>query len=319
MPVRNEINRPPTRNEKARSRPYRDPVFHAAPPAVLVVYSHKVPHLSGQPLICRLTGEVPASTWLGNPVYWAFGYGWFGKLTRNNTQFSRVLTGVAQHKQSSVLKATDFEYRHQALVHQLIVGAAFVTYLVDRDDIVWRLVKSTTTPHILERLVFILATVLVAMGAGLCTRTRAFQKVRGTSSDDPHGLLHPSRYLGDLSYAIGLGSLAPVPGFLILVGGEAFRVLRLAGRTDGRPQNWQEHRLSVFPASPSGESKQRTPEWKNAIRHEAAKWGILATMTVFVITLQDRHAEVLALGSFLIGVLVNAPTLTHLARLIHQS
>ena len=43
------------------------------------------------------------------------------------------------------MKATDFEYRHQTLVHQLIVGAAFLTYLIDRDDIVWRLVKRNTS------------------------------------------------------------------------------------------------------------------------------------------------------------------------------
>jgi hypothetical protein len=219
---------------------------------------------------------------------------------------------VAQHKQSPVLKATDFEYRHQTLVHQLIVGAAFVTYLVDREDIVWRLVKNTATPHVLERSIFIVATVFVAVGAGLCTRSHAYRKVHGTRSDHPHSFLHYSRYLGDLSYAIGLGSLAPVPGFLILVGGEAFRTLRLARCIDSHPQNWQEHRLSALPASLPSDAEQRSPEWKNAFRQEAAKWGIFATMIVFAITLQDRHAEVLALASFLVGVLVNAPTLTHL-------
>jgi hypothetical protein len=35
--------------------------------------------------------------------------------------------------------------------------------------------------------------------------------------------------------------------------------------------------------------------------------GIFLTMVVFVITLKDRPAEVLAAASFLIGLLVNAP------------
>jgi hypothetical protein len=35
------------------------------------------------------------------------------------------------------MKATDFEYHHATLVHQLIVGAAFFTYLLQADDIVW--------------------------------------------------------------------------------------------------------------------------------------------------------------------------------------
>lgn len=224
-------------------------------------------------------------------------------------EFSSVFWDVGQTKPSFVLRATDFEYRRQTLVHQLIVGAAFATYLVDREDIVWRFVKDTAAPHLLERSIFILATVFVAVGTGLCTRTRAYRNVHVTRSDYPHSVVHYSQDLGDLSYAIGLGSLAPVPGFLILVGCEAFRVLRLARRIDGHPQNWQEHRLPALPESLPGDSEQRSPEWKNAFRREAAKWGILATMTVFVITLQDRHAEVLALASFLVGVLLNAPTL----------
>jgi hypothetical protein len=35
--------------------------------------------------------------------------------------------------------ATAFECRHQLLLHELIVGAAVLTYLIDPDDIIWRL------------------------------------------------------------------------------------------------------------------------------------------------------------------------------------
>ena len=222
---------------------------------------------------------------------------------RNKTRFSGVLRTVAPHS------TTDFEYRHQTLVHQLIVGAAFLTYLIDREDVVWRLVKNTANPHVLERSIFIGATVFVAVGAGLCTN--AYGKAHGTGGGDPHRILHRSRYLGDISYAIGLGSLAPVAGFLILVVGESCRVLRLA-KIDGHLRNWREHGLSALPALLPGDAEQRSPGWKKAFRHEAAKWGIFVTMTVFAITLQDRQAEVLALASFLVGVLLNAPSLTHL-------
>ena len=53
------------------------------------------------------------------------------------------------------MQATEFEYRHQALVHQFIVGAAFLTYFVDRDDIIWRFVKDSAALHRLERSFFI--------------------------------------------------------------------------------------------------------------------------------------------------------------------
>jgi hypothetical protein len=47
-------------------------------------------------------------------------------------------------------------------------------------------------------------------------------------------------------------------------------------------------------------------------RQEAVKWGLFVTMVVFVITLKDRLAEVLAAASFLIGLLVNAPIFSHI-------
>ena len=228
------------------------------------------------------------------------------QANRNKTRFSGVLWTVAHYTHST----TDFEYRHQTLIHQLIVGAAFLTYLIDREDVVWRLAKNTANPHVLERSIFIVAMVFVAVGAGLCTN--AYGKAHGTGSGDPQRLLHRSRYLGDISYAIGLGSLAPVAGFLILVVGESCRVLRLAQRIDGHLQNWQEHGLSAPPALLPGDAEQRSPGWKKAFRQEAAKWGIFVTMTVFVVTLQDRQVEVLALASFLVGILLNAPSSIHL-------
>ncbi len=38
-------------------------------------------------------------------------------------------------------KATEFEYRHQTLIHLLIVAISFLAYLIDRNDIVWAFVQ----------------------------------------------------------------------------------------------------------------------------------------------------------------------------------
>ena len=38
------------------------------------------------------------------------------------------------------IRATDFEYRHQTLLHLFVVGVAFLAYAFQRDDIVWVLV-----------------------------------------------------------------------------------------------------------------------------------------------------------------------------------
>jgi hypothetical protein len=206
------------------------------------------------------------------------------------------------------MKATEFEYRHQALVHRLIVGAAFLTYLVDREDVVWRFVKDSATPHELERRAFILASLFIAAGAILCTWARACCRASSGVVRESYRCPYRRTYLGDLCYAIGLGSLAPLAGFVILVTGEALRVFRLMRRIGGptRQDRLLLGRPLVLPVA-----EEIHPRWGSAFRQEAIKWGLLVTMIVFVITLKDRHAEVLAAASFLVGLLLKAPIFGH--------
>jgi hypothetical protein len=180
------------------------------------------------------------------------------------------------------MKASNFEYRHQTLTHQFIVLAAFLTYLIDPDDIVWRLVRDTSTPHLWERVLFILATILIAAGAALSTWAHTVRVVSVRLRIRPC-------YLGELVYAVGLGSLLPLPGFVILVAGESLRIFRLIRREQD-----QSHPPPVI-------------GWGRAFRKEAVKWAIFLSMIAFVITLKDRVADVLVALSFLIGLLLNLP------------
>jgi hypothetical protein len=156
-------------------------------------------------------------------------------VNAGRSELRRVLHRIESGRNigHSAMKATEFEYRHQALVHRLIVGAAFLTYLVDREDVVWRFVKDSATPHELERRAFLLASLFIAAGAILCTWARAC--CRASSGVVRESYRCPCRrtYLGDLCYAIGLGSLAPLAGFVILVTEEALRVFRLMRRIGG--------------------------------------------------------------------------------------
>jgi hypothetical protein len=187
------------------------------------------------------------------------------------------------------MQATDFEYRHQTLVHQLLVGAAFLTYLIQTDDIVWRLVKDRAEPQVLERLLFIIAAIFIAFGAVLCTCAR-------TDTWLYRYFRHP-RPLGEFLYAIGLGSLASPVGFAVMVVGEGLRLLRLIRRENGP---------SSIPMEVA-DKQPPDPQWKSAFQREAVKWGVVVTMIAFVITLRDRVAEVLLVTSFLAGLLLNAP------------
>jgi hypothetical protein len=183
------------------------------------------------------------------------------------------------------MKATNFEYRHQTLAHQLIVLLAFLTYLIDPDDIVWRFVRDTSAPRFWERALFLLATILIAAGAVFSTWVHA---VPTTTPILPRSRIRPC-YLGELLYAIGLGSLLPLPGFVLLVAGESHRIFRLLRRENGQSQ------------SPLAFT------WRRAFRKELIKWGILLSMIAFVITLKDRVADVLVASSFIIGLLFNLP------------
>ncbi|HEX4810976.1 MAG TPA: hypothetical protein VH325_18705 [Bryobacteraceae bacterium] len=194
------------------------------------------------------------------------------------------------------MRATKFEVRHQVLIHQLIIACAFLTYLFDRDDIVWKFVKESPASRELERTSFVIATVVLGAAAGISTWASAYrnQDLRANSKQSSH--TGPYRYfryphsMGDLFYAIGLGSLAPVEGFVILLAGEAIRLLRLTLSDDELKYN----------------TTRTDRQWSGAFRIEAAKWGILLTMIVFTITLNDRVAEVLAGTSALVWMLLNA-------------
>jgi hypothetical protein len=54
-------------------------------------------------------------------------------------------------------------------------------------------------------------------------------------------------------------------------------------------------------------ASESNPGRRSAFRKEAVKWGILLTLIVFAITLQDRHADILAASSLLVGTLLNPP------------
>ena len=144
------------------------------------------------------------------------------------------------------MKATDFEYRHQTLVHQFMVAAAFLTYFVDRENIVWRFVKDSSAPRGFERFFFIVATVFIVVGAAICTYTRVYPRPESAIGMESYRHLHRSRYFGDVLYAIGLATLFPLWGFIILVAGEALRVFRLIQRENPRTRNPLQHPLPLF-------------------------------------------------------------------------
>jgi len=217
---------------------------------------------------------------------------------------------------AKILAATGFERHHQMLIHLLIVGAAWSTYVIEKDDVVWRLIKdhgAATRP--LEHLSFLGATLLIGLGAYICTKadfrliswqttTYSGPEVRDSSSSWWKDVLH-LHYFGEAVYALGFASLMPPAGFIILILGELIRLGRLSLSPQVSPKN-SRHLLV-----PGGAN------WAAAIRLEFLKWGIFVSMSVFTITLIDRHADVLIAASFLLWIFVEWHT-RHAARSRNQ-
>jgi protein-S-isoprenylcysteine O-methyltransferase Ste14 len=219
------------------------------------------------------------------------------------------------------MKATDFELRHQTL-HMLVVGLAFATYAIAPDDLVWRIVRDSPHNRFLEGSFFAFAALLIGAAAAICTWARAYSEpdFAGASTsvacDGPYRYLRYPRQLGTLLYAIGLGSLAPIPGCIILVLGDALLVFRLIRRTDEIEQTATSPEVrprlprllpSLRPCFPA---KGLAPHWKKAFRQQSAKWGLFLSMIIFTIVLSDRVADYLVLASLLLGLLLNLPSFT---------
>jgi hypothetical protein len=204
------------------------------------------------------------------------------------------------------MKATNFEVNHPILLHQAIVAAAFATYLADPEDIVWRFIKHSPNSRLLEHAIFLMATIFIGAGALLCTTANASSgnSTAGTAKFSP--FIFPARgspdagYFGEWIFAVGLASLAPFWGAVLLVAGEGLRLLRLARRD----------RIEFRSASLKSASEELIslpPQWPRAFRLQAAKWGIFITMILFSIMLIDRLAETMAVASVTIWMLMNLP------------
>jgi hypothetical protein len=205
-----------------------------------------------------------------------------------------VIENLQQHDLSGGefrLRASQFESLHPTALHLLIAGAGWATYLWDHEDVVWRLIHDSPSRRLLEHVIFSCATVLIGAGAVLCTRSRAPMDMAESDGKD----LSSSRLVGEWLYAIGLATLLPLLGSILLVVGESIRIVRLALR--GKAQ-----------AKRTARGMECTSKelWAKAVRRESAKYGILLTMMVFSVCLIDRVADYGILASILAWGILSA-------------
>ena len=182
------------------------------------------------------------------------------------------------------MKATRFEYQHQTLMHLLLVGLTSLTYLRDRVDIVWALVRNHSDSASWERLVFGFGALMLLGSAVL--ETWAGARTQVSAGPDGPALDNPSQYgygqqqtrLARILLVPAVGLLLPLSGAIILLTGETILIWRLYLRghesTAGLP----------LPPRSTG------VRWGSGFRIAASKWGLTLSMIVFVLdtTRQNR-------------------------------
>ena len=131
------------------------------------------------------------------------------------------------------MRASDFEFRHRALLNLIQIWLAFQVYVFDRTNIVWWLFPwSNPRRSTSARLVFLFATLLLAFAAAMRTWASAYLgsdvvhdlelRTDNLVADGPYRHLRNPLYLGSFLLSVGLGFLANRLGFCILVIGGPF-------------------------------------------------------------------------------------------------
>lgn len=220
----------------------------------------------------------------------------------------------------TVMRATEFEHRHQTMLHLLVVGSAFLMYAFQPDDIVWALVRHHTIYRaLLERSVFgtgallVIVSALIQTWAGAYGPPGAAHGATVLACDGPYRYVQYPLYIGRILFALGIGLLAPALGSAVLLGGEIFLVARLFGRdregkTAGSCGEYGTRVPRFLPSLPPRFPPRGFPAGsRGALRKEASKQGLAVTMIVFTLTLQDRPAEILAGASFIFWFTLNMP------------
>ena len=175
----------------------------------------------------------------------------------------------------------------------LLVGVS--TYLIFPDDVVWRFIKTAPHARVLEHALFGVAAAI--LGFALLLKVKASAHPENQHS---RGRSRITVTVASLLQAIGIGSLLPLPGFLLLVLGDVAASLLLYGR----------HSTAEDPRS-EGEDSRRAPgplqafRWRDALATHLGLCCAFLSMAIFSVVLIDRVADALFAMTSLVSIAAN--------------
>jgi hypothetical protein len=168
------------------------------------------------------------------------------------------------------------------VIRAALLVAGLSTYLISADDVVWRFIKTRPHARLFEHLSFGIAAAV--LGIALLLKIRAS---RDASRQRTQDLPRAKAVVPNLLQAIGIGSLLPLPGFLLVVFGEIGLGLLLGRQRLGREQP------GAAPGFRRNRRLSETFNWGDAVITHIGLCSAFISMIVFSVVLIDRVADVL--------------------------
>lgn len=214
------------------------------------------------------------------------------------------------------MRASDFEFRHRFWVILLVFLLGFSCYTFQQVNAVEWLLGVLGMPGPVAggypltpagHIIFALGAVCVGLAAFIRTWGTAYLEndivrdnvVRAERlvADGPFLYVRNPLYLGSLMMAAGIGLMASPTGWLVLMGGIVFVILRLIGREEAfllekqgeAYQAYLERVPRLWPSwRPRVPASGNQPRWGQALAGEMWMWFLFAGAAVFAATLSTR-------------------------------
>ena len=181
-----------------------------------------------------------------------------------------------------------------AIVRVALLIAGLSTYLISPDDVVWRFIKTAPHARALEHVAFGISAAFLGLALILKVKASVHPKFQDFRNPSAAGA-----FVASLLQAIGIGSLLPLPGFLLLVSGDVATSLLLGGRNSAREDP------NAEPDSPQA-GRPLAFQWRDALSAHIGLGLAFLSMVIFSVLLIDRVADVLFAITALVSIAANA-------------
>ena len=184
--------------------------------------------------------------------------------------------------------------RLRLIVHAALLLLGVSTYLISPDDVVWRFIKTAPHARALEHALFGIAAAILGFALLLKVKASAHPE-----NQDSLGSSRLTASVANLLQAIGIGSLLPLPGFLLVVLGDVAASLFLYGSHSTA----EDPRAKLDPRRVSG--PLRAFRWRNALATHVGLCFAFLSMAIFSVVLIDRVADALFAMTALVSIAAN--------------